>query len=78
MTKLLAHPVTPADVTAALSRIAQVADPEDVNAIRAELARLRRVLYAGDDDDVDYAAAATVAIAAAFASYPGTTRGPHD
>ena len=54
MTKLLSHPVTPADVTAALSRIAQVADPEDVNAIRAELARLRRVLDAGDDDDVDY------------------------
>ena len=47
--------VTPADVTAALNRIADVADPEDVNMVRAELARLRLVLDAGEDDDVDYA-----------------------
>ena len=47
--------VTPADVTAALTRIADVADPEDVNMVRSELARLRLVLDSGEDDDVDYA-----------------------
>jgi len=54
MSAILSRPVTPADVTAALNRIAAVADPDDVNVVRSELARLRRVLDAGDDDDVDY------------------------
>ena len=47
--------VTPADVTEALNRISAVADPEDVNCVRSELARMRLVLDAGEDDDVDYA-----------------------
>ena len=54
MTNLLTHPGTPAGVTAALNRIDAVADPDDVKRVRDELARLRRVLDAGDDDDVDY------------------------
>lgn len=54
MKKILSREVTPADVTAALDRIAAVADPDDVNAVRAELARLRLVLDAGADEDVDF------------------------
>ena len=54
MSVILSRPVTPADVTAALNRIADVADPEDVNTVRSELARLQLVLDAGEDDDVDY------------------------
>lgn len=54
MTMILSREVTPAEVTAALNRIADVADPDDVNTVRSELARLRLVLDAGEDDDVDY------------------------
>lgn len=34
MRAILSRPVTPADVTAALNRIAAVADPDDVNCVR--------------------------------------------
>lgn len=54
MKKILSREVTPADVTAALNRIADVADPDDVNMVRSELARLRLVLDAGEDEDVDF------------------------
>jgi hypothetical protein len=54
MSVILSKRVTEEDVTAALNRIADVADPDDVNAVRAELARLRLVLDAGADEDVDF------------------------
>jgi hypothetical protein len=56
MSVILSKRVTEEDVTAALNRIADVADPDDVNMVRAELARLRLVLDASEDDDVDYSA----------------------
>jgi hypothetical protein len=55
MSVILSKRVTEEDVTAALNRIADVADPDDVNMVRAELARLRPpVLDAGEEDGVDY------------------------
>lgn len=51
---MLGKLATPTDATAALDRIAAVADPDDVNVIRAELAWLRLVLDSGADDDVDF------------------------
>jgi hypothetical protein len=52
--KILSREVTHSDITAALNRIADVADPDDVQLIRAELAFLQRILDAGDDEDVDF------------------------
>ena len=52
--------VTPEDVTAALDRISAVADPEDVNMVRSELARMRLVLDAGEDEDLPYMAPLSV------------------
>ena len=60
MSVILSRPVTPADVTAALNRIADVADPEDVNTVRSELARLRLVLDAGEDENLPYMAPLSV------------------
>ena len=58
--KILSKLVTSADVSAALDRISAVADPEDVNCVRSELARMRLVLDSGDDEDLPYMAPLSV------------------